>query len=525
MCACMRAWFVCCRVLLIPRARQIKQFKCFFPHHKVEREYNMLKHTLKSQKQEGEKKLKLETADQQQQQLTTITTQPSNADAPSPLVKGTATSTLIDVGDRPSQRFWYEMLPKDSEIDAYGLEPLNELFYEHIPDEFRKLDIQKFVREYELIASEFVELSARKRELEPKYSKILMDFIATMCRVYGCKTIPMFVDVNKYTTTKWGPVYWRFMHYSSILLSYAYEHKMVTSYLDFATIVYQIHLILPCSTCKSHYMRIRESQNVIDCIKYIAFGLPVLGVLYFHNLITDNVDNTMLKAMSNHERRKPFTYSNFAHTYECLTITNETLHSSTDYVPSYFDFQSKTHSTITTILATYTKQPYMRVSCRLKLVYNAIIATEYNRLKRQELKTDQGHKLIMVPSSNSGVNSKPYHYDIPPFSTHIMHPADAAFMSMSAKQMQYVLMRAILMQFQNTEYTSEMINNNVDLNVAIIELYNRYPSICLELANRNLSVASSTEMQMKNQITLVIQSIQRQQQQQQQQQSRHHQNQ
>lgn len=401
------------------------------------------------------------------------------------------------------QPLWFNLLPKDSEISDYSIEPLNKLFCIDMPNEFRALTIQTFVDKYALIASEFIELSSRKRELEPSYSKLVMDFIDTMCRVYNFKITPMFVEVNKYAVAMWGAVYWNFMHYSSILLSYAYEHKMVTSFLDFAAIIYNIHLVLPCSLCKGHYLMIRENQTIRECIKYIAFGMPMLGVLYFHNAITDNIDTVQRGGIKRH---KPFTYSNFAYTYECITITDETLKSSVRYVPSYFDFQSKTHNALTTILAIYTRQPYVRTSSRLKFVYNDTIAAEHQRYMNRAMYMNQS---TFTPDQLT----KPYFFEYGKFAVPILQEEDQAFMRMTPKQIKYILTRGLLMQFQNTGYTKESININADLNSALINLYRIQPAMCLELASRNLNDNDPIEKDLKLRITTAINSIQQQQQQ------------
>lgn len=385
------------------------------------------------------------------------------------------------------------MVPDDNDISDYSIEPLNKLICTKVQDEFREMSMTSLVTEFANVASEFIELSARKRELEPEYSKILMSFINQLCAVFKCRTIPMLADVNKYTTLQWGNVYWRFMHYSSILVGYAYEHKMICSFLDFATVVYQIHLILPCSMCRGHFLAIRDSQNVKDAIKLIAFGMPVLGVHRFHNIITDNVDTVMTKMSAHQERRPPFLMSDFARTYKCIAFADETTKSSTTYVKTFFDWQPITHTLIATILMTYTRQSYLRASCFVKTVYNATIGMENNRYvgEKQTMNNNNTTATKTTPYSRSTTLTQtpkpaPFFIQSPAVRVFMTHESDQVFVNLTPKQCKYLLMKALLLNFENTEYTAEMIRNNVELNSAIIEMYRRHPDTILDLANRNL---------------------------------------
>lgn len=410
-----------------------------------------------------------------------------------------------------TNRLWYEILPTDDKIDDYAIEPLDRLICDQIQEEFRLLKMKAIINEFSQAASEFLELTARKRELEPTYSKILVNYIDIMCRVFDCQITPMFVDINKYTAPKWGAVFWRFLHYGSILLSYAFEQKLVDSFLNFATIVYQIHLVLPCPVCKSHYMSIRESQDVIDTIKCIAFGLPVTGVHRFHNIITNNVDTFILKTSANRERRRPFVLSDFVRTYNCYTFTDETLTSSTNYVSSYFDWQPTTHALLSIIMATYARQPYMRASCCLKTLYNATINLENYKLNTQQFeqhrKPQQAGTSKMLQQPSEQPKAAPFYIKKPALNIVMMHASDEAFAALTPKQLKYLLVRALLLQFQNTEHSTESIHNNVELNSAIIEMYIMYPKICLELVKRNLNTGTVADAKIKRHISETIYSL------------------
>lgn len=448
---------------------------------------------------------------------TTTTTSPK---VPSSIVAG-ANTTMWSAGNNSVElpQLWYNILPADNEIDDYLIEPLDELICKEIQEEFRTTSIQMAVDEFQKITSEFLELSARKRELEPSYSKILMNFVNTMCRVYKCKIVPMFVNVNNYTTPQWGPVYWRFLHYSSILLAYAYENKMIASFLDFATIVYQIHLVLPCPTCKSHYMSVRETVEITDTIKYVAFGLPMVGVHFFHNLITKNVDSYLTKLSANREHRRPFLVSDFARTYHCLSFTDETLNTSETYVPSRFDWQPPTHCALATIVGTYTRQTYMRASCRLKTMYNATIALKNNRYR-----SSSSSSMLLSPNRNSTMSTsssstttlmhnntppEPFNISVPVLKVRLLHISDKVFMELTAKQFKYILMRALCLQFQNTELTTEMVHSNTELNIGLVQMYGRHPDVCMELAKRNLTHGPE-ELRSQNNIVAIINGLKQQ---------------
>lgn len=348
----------------------------------------------------------------------------------------------------------YDNIPSLVDIDRYiPVNAYNELL-PCIAKEFSVLNIQTIVKMYEPVVSEFLEIANNYRKYSEAYNKLLHNFINTLCQVYNIQLVPMYVSIGKYTTTEWGNIYWKFLHLSSILVTYAYENKYIKSMLYFPTIVYNIDLILPCPKCIGHYYAVKESDNVRNCIKDMSFGALVRGLIDFHNIITDNVDKT--PEYQQRPKRRPFINADFARVYKCIDMPDERLQKTTTYITGNIDMQSETHNLITIILSYYLQQSYSRVSSLIKRhIYNEDVAFAQQKITKQ--------------------------YNI---ARHFTED-DVRFSNLTKSQLLYCLMRALLLQFQDTSITPEQLKNNNLLSSAILKMYRKYPKVIREMLEFN----------------------------------------
>lgn len=347
-------------------------------------------------------------------------------------------------------------IPKDSEIDEKLLEPFKE-FYPIIADEFKHLNIQTIIEQFEPILDEFYELSEMSRRNSPKYNEMLEKLIDKLTTIFKLKRTVIYVRVNSYTTTQWGNVYWLFMHYASILLSYAYSNGLINDYLDFPSIVYNIDEILPCPMCKAHYLTIKQSPEVKATIKTIAFGMTITGLIDFHNIITSNVDQTL--EYMNQPKRSRFTMPDFVLKYKCVELPDKPATAKIQtYIPKNVDWQSTTHAHLTIILAIYCPQLYLQASCTMK---NLIYANEsaFNHM----------HLL-----------DKDYNFNM------IYNTTDLLISRMTKKQIIYCIVRALLLQLHDTLINENEMKNNKFYNNSIIYLYRMHPQIIRKLVELNM---------------------------------------
>ncbi|AYP97923.1 Ac92-like protein [Mauternbach virus] len=371
------------------------------------------------------------------------------------------TGTLMSNSNIKSDTYLYENLPKDNKIDSACFDkPFDELF-KKIAQEFKNLNIDVIIAEYENVLSEFYDLSRPFRKNSPKYNGYLENLIKTLCRVYSIRLEILHIDVHKYSTSEWGNVYWRFLHLTSILLNYAFERKYIEDFLDFPLIVYNIDYILPCQMCINHYKQIKQNDNVQAAIKSIAFGSAVIGMQTFHNLITINVDSTL--EYSNRPKRPIFYIQNFASTYKCICMMEENVKKHSTYMKTKLDWQPNTHSIITSLLVTYLNSSYTRVSSLLK-------------------------RIVYMNDSNF-VDIEFGEQYLPSL---IYRKEDVYFMDLTKKQVLYCLMNAILLQFQYTNITTDILQKNETFHKEILKFYEENSKIVLQLLEVNMPKHMST---------------------------------
>lgn len=177
---------------------------------------------------------------------------------------------------------------------AEKLKKLGPLLAQCVKEE-TSLNIDVIVDEFIPILTEFLLFSEPFIQNEA-YKTMLYGFIEKLKKLYPklgtINTLEMHVRVGQYDISVWGPLYWNFMHYTSILVNYAMRHQMMRDVGDFPSLIMNVDHMLPCSQCIAHYRSIKHTPQVHSIIKEISYGQVVEGTWRFHNTITQNI-NTM----------------------------------------------------------------------------------------------------------------------------------------------------------------------------------------------------------------------------------------
>jgi hypothetical protein len=354
--------------------------------------------------------------------------------------------------EKPIKRMFNKNIPSPQDT-----KPLNkeiDVFFDKVfadaAEEFKVLNLQAIVERYTPVVMEFNEFTLPFRASFPDYNGILTNFINNICSLYDIKLKPIYVDVRKYSTNEWGHLYWDFLHYSSILLSAAFASKRILNLLNFSTIVYHIDTILPCPKCQAHYQAIKNTDRVKDVIKSIAFGSLIYGVYRFHNLISDNINNSA--DYVGLPKKRLFTLSEFANKYNCIDIQDEHFKKSETYINPYVDWQPTLHVQLTTILSTYLVEPYARTS---------------NLIKNKFYKSNEQFK---------GVDLKIADMDLKLFDN-----KEIVVSMLNEKQLKVCLLRGLCNMFQDTPWTEEQLKLNLPYFAAIQYMYQTYPKLIYDV--------------------------------------------
>jgi hypothetical protein len=150
------------------------------------------------------------------------------------------------------------------------------------------------------------------------YLMILDDFITFLKERYKFTLPIVMVASENYTPKLWGNLYWKFLHFSSILL----QHELSRSLIDlrrFPTIVQNIDEILPCSICAHHYRQIKNGTRICSIIKRMSFGHVMQATSEFHNAVTANIREQSSSSAVRHPSR--FSDTDFCEEYHCYPIT------------------------------------------------------------------------------------------------------------------------------------------------------------------------------------------------------------
>lgn len=237
--------------------------------------------------------------------------------------------------------------------------------FSHISEEFKSLTIREVISQYRNYLNEFLTISKNYRKESSKYNKLLMVFIEKIGYLFDAAPEPtsVYVRSNLYSVDDWGRVYWLFLHYCSILLTYAREKKMIDDVLGFPTIVRNIDCILPCPLCREHYRIIKNNEAMMAIIKNMAFGDLMSGLMKFHIMVTKNISDTQIPKPP---QKLHFTLANFAEQFGCVELIDPSEKKTITYTSNLVDWQSKTHTYMCVVLS-YIEIPYLLSSNLIKM--------------------------------------------------------------------------------------------------------------------------------------------------------------
>jgi len=173
-------------------------------------------------------------------------------------------------------------------LDNFIRSTQEDLFNEQILTEYKK-NLQIFESYVNALPS-----------IEPIYHKKLKHLIASMRNLYPI-LIPndlIMVNPNVYTVNDWGKLYWRFMHYTAIVLQYSIFNNKLDNLLDFPLIIYNVDEILPCSICAGHYIgQTKKSTKVrVTIMNLIVHGFIAEGIYLFHREINNSIDHKKINS-------------------------------------------------------------------------------------------------------------------------------------------------------------------------------------------------------------------------------------
>lgn len=239
--------------------------------------------------------------------------------------------------------------------------------------EVDEYDVNDVVDAFRPVLGEFESYTQGAVEIAEEYRATLVSFIDFLKSTFDIAGHEMFVYVEKYSKNMWGPLYWRFLHYSSILLQYALYERLTHDVREFPTIVYNVDRMLPCSDCARHYRLMKRDESVKHVIRQISYGHVVQGVYTFHNMVTGNIERSnrldgRYRGPTDGETRKVFGATDFAALYNCypLTTVRQDGSHTTGYCKPEPDWQTPLHTHIAQVLSINYNVPYYAVSDYLK---------------------------------------------------------------------------------------------------------------------------------------------------------------
>lgn len=356
--------------------------------------------------------------------------------------------------------------PTDENIPEDLVRPLQSIYKQVRYEYENQCNIRSVAAIYARILGEFNDVSEPYRKTNPAYNRIYTNIVETLQRVYHIKPKVLYIRPHLYSVDKWGPLYWRFMHYTSILISVAMMTGKIRNLLDFPIFIYNINLILPCHKCIAHYLTVKESSDIHAIIKMLSFGRLIYGVRLFHEAITKNIHQhelkertTMIPPTMGPDNVPPkFTEMDFAELYgcgewECNPYTEKT----EGYFPSVVEWLAPTHMALTTLLAYYCNHNYKEISTVIKTkIYRREIVRDISRPITPHLIE------TMMPA---------YNYEIHPMSRN-----DVLVHSLTAKQIEWCLAQAILMQVEDTILDDDYLTiDRHRYKRAIDRLYSQFP--------------------------------------------------
>lgn len=234
---------------------------------------------------------------------------------------------------------------------------------------------------YELSSGEFL---AFIQSIGPQndYKNRVKRLIERLNRLMGISDTPVVLTIpNKYYTSDWGRLYWTFFHIVSILIEYYIETRQLNDTLDLPLLIYNVDQILYCSLCYTHYTSIKNTDAIKDCIKRIAFGFTISGVMDFHNIITNNIYMTDKK----HKKQpRQFSVIDMAVQWQAIEDDSNIQEYATmnDYLRPHVDWQTEIHTALSILCALKLKIRFTEAS---KIMKTEIYTNDMNKMKIDEL--------------------------------------------------------------------------------------------------------------------------------------------
>lgn len=179
-----------------------------------------------------------------------------------------------------------------------------------------------------------------------KYRDVYNNIIQTLNNAFDLNFIHeskhSFVDVGRGRDYNyWGPAFWSFIHYTSILMNVAFEHGVIKDQSLFAAFVYNVDFILPCNVCAHHYEERKNSEQTLDILKRIAFNMGVDACFRLHHMVSQHAES-----MKEPQKNKKYGVVDFANQYNCIEINDLTTISVKDHSPTYIDVHKPAYTAL-----------------------------------------------------------------------------------------------------------------------------------------------------------------------------------
>lgn len=234
-----------------------------------------------------------------------------------------------------------------------------------------------FIEFYNFIESRayIIDGNENSNDIKTKYINILYEFMNFLKKTFYTDIDDMLVLSDHYTIIEWGPLYWGFLHYSSILLQYLNSQSNNVDLYNFPTIVFYIEYILPCNKCIGHFLEFKKTGEHKKYLKSISFGLIIYVTYVLHNIITLNIYKNDYN-LNESNMPKIFSSIDFMKKYKCFPFLQTEDIKFENFIVEPLDFQSDLHINITYLLSVYLNASYLVVSRVIKSLYNKNLCKE-----------------------------------------------------------------------------------------------------------------------------------------------------
>lgn len=241
--------------------------------------------------------------------------------------------------------------------------------------ELTRTNIDEIVSDFKPIFIEFYNyiesrsyIIDENKEPAVEYIKMLYEFMNFLKKTFAIDIENLLVFSHHYTTSDWGPLYWNFLHYSSILIQYLNNQTPNVNLYNFPIIVYHIENILPCNKCIGHFLEFKKTELYKLNVKTASYGLTIYSTFVLHDIITFNIYKNQYNL--NETNIPKFLPIDFMKKYKCYpNIQTQELYYK-NFVIEPVDFQNPIHINISYLLSAYFNVSYLLVSRIIKRLYN-----------------------------------------------------------------------------------------------------------------------------------------------------------